>query len=72
MKDVIDLIMDAYRFHLNHELKKRDGILKLVNTTKENKKKWIKFFEKIEDNNTSVEEKEMLLENVLRQKYQIF
>tara|TARA_B100001996_G_scaffold230347_1_gene177630 strand:- start:642 stop:860 length:219 start_codon:yes stop_codon:yes gene_type:complete len=72
MKDVIDLIMDAYRFHLNHELKKRNSILKLVNTTKENKKKWIKFFEKIEDDETSVEEKEILLENVLREKYQIF
>ena len=72
MKDVIDLIMDAYRFHLNKNLKKRNSILKIVNTTNENKNKWIEFFEKIEYEGMSIEEKETLLENVLREKYKIF
>tara|TARA_B100000287_G_scaffold134893_1_gene126892 strand:- start:645 stop:863 length:219 start_codon:yes stop_codon:yes gene_type:complete len=72
MKDVIDLIMDAYRFHLNKNLKKRNSILKIVNTTNENKNKWIEFFEKIEYEGMSIEEKEKLLENVLREKYEIF
>ena len=72
MKDVIDLIMDAYRFHLNKNLKKRNSILKIVNTTNENKNKWIYFFEKIEYEGMSIEEKEKLLENVLREKYKIF
>lgn len=72
MKDVIDLIMDAYRFHLNKNLKKRNSILKIVNTTNENKNKWIDFFEKIEFDEMSIEEKEKLLENVLREKYKIF
>ena len=72
MKDVIDLIMDAYRFHLNKNLKKRNSILKIVNTTNENKNKWIDFFEKIEYEGMSIEEKEKLLENVLREKYEIF
>ncbi|MED5485678.1 MAG: hypothetical protein VYE59_03595 [Candidatus Thermoplasmatota archaeon] len=72
MKDVIDLIMDAYRFHLNKNLKKRNSILKIVNTTNENKNKWIDFFEKIEYEGMSIEEKEKLLENVLREKYKIF
>ena len=72
MKDVIDLIMDAYRFHLNKNLKKRNGILKIVNTTNENKNKWVDFFEKIEFEGMSIEEKEKLLENVLREKYKIF
>ncbi|CAI8212216.1 MAG: Uncharacterised protein [Methanobacteriota archaeon] len=72
MKDVIDLIMDAYRFHLNKNLKKRNSILKIVNTTNENKNKWIDFFKKIEYEGMSIEEKEKLLENVLREKYKIF
>ena len=72
MKDVIDLIMDAYRFHLNKNLKKRNSILKIVNTTNENKNKWVDFFEKIEFEGMSIEEKEKLLENVLREKYKIF
>ena len=54
MKDVIDLIMDAYRFHLNKNLKKRNSILKIVNTTNENKNKWIDFFEKIEYEGMSI------------------
>ena len=71
MKDVIDLIIDAYRFHCNNKINERNSILKFVNTTKENKNKWIEFFEKIEYYEIGIDEKEKMVERVLREKYQI-
>ena len=73
MKDVIDLLIDAYRSHQNLNCERRDLLLRATNKSEEAVQKWIYFFEQIEcQDETSQEEKEQMLETELRNKYQIF
>jgi|TARA_B110000914_G_scaffold43748_1_gene37092 hypothetical protein len=73
MKDVIDLLIDAYRYHQNLNFERRDLLLGTTNKSEEAMQKWLDFFEQIEcQDEISQEEKEQILEKELRNKYQIF
>ena len=74
MKDIIDLSIDAYRAHVANDIERRDQLLTLINTSEQNKDKWIAFFETIGETETNLpdSEKEKLVEIALREKYNIF
>lgn len=74
MKDIIDLCIEAYRAHVGNDFEKRDQLLTLTNTSEQNARKWIAFFETIGGYETelSQSEKEKLVETALREKYNIF
>ncbi|MBS71844.1 MAG: hypothetical protein CMO20_02675, partial [Thermoplasmata archaeon] len=67
-------IIEGYKAHVLVNIRKRDHLLTIANTSAENKEKWIEFFNKIDNFETNLQqsEKEKLIESCLREKYQIF
>ena len=74
MMDVMDIIIEAYRAHIIRNIRKREHLLTIANTSEQNKEKWIEFFNKIDNIETNLQqsEKEKLIERCLREKYQMF
>ena len=73
MKDAIDLILMAYKAHVKENYSRRDELLKVSTNTETAVDQFIQFFETISnvETNTPQNEKNRMVEQVLREKYQL-
>ena len=73
MKEAIDLILMAYKAHVKNNYSRRDELLKVSTKTKTAVDQFIQFFETISnvETNTPQSEKNRMVEQVLREKYQL-
>ena len=73
MKDAIDLILMAYKAHVKNNYSRRDELLKVSTKTETAVDQFIQFFETISnvETNTPQNEKNRMVEQVLREKYQL-
>ena len=73
MKDAIDFIVMAYKAHLKNNYSRRDELLKVSTKTETAREQFIQFFETISsvETNTPQSEKNRMVEQVLREKYQL-
>lgn len=70
----MDIIIEAYRAHILGNIRKKEHLLTIANTSEQNKEKWIEFFNKMDNIETNLQqsEKEKLIERHLREKYQMY
>lgn len=73
MKDAIDLILMAYKAHVERNYSRRDELLRVSTKTETAVEQFIQFFETISsvETNTPQSEKNRMVEQVLREKYQL-
>lgn len=73
MKDAIDLIVMTYKAHVKNNYSRRDELLKVSTKTETAREQFIQFFETISsvETNTPQSEKNRMVEQVLREKYQL-
>ena len=73
MKDAIDLILMAYKAHVERNYSRRDELLRVSTKTETAVEQFIQFFETISsvETNTPQSEKNRMVEQVLREKYDL-
>ena len=73
MKDAVDLIVMAYKAHVKNNYSRRDELLRVSTKTETAVEKFIQFFETIcsIETNTTQSEKNRMVEQVLREKYEL-
>ena len=73
MKDAVDLIVMAYKAHVKNNYSRRDELLRFSTKTETAVDQFIQFFETISsvETNTSQSEKNRMVEQVLREKYDL-
>ena len=73
MKDAVGLMVMAYKAHVKNNYSRRDELLRVSTKTETAVEQFIQFFETIcsIETNTTQSEKNRMVEQVLREKYEL-